>query len=113
MLAVFGTACPNFLAAGETPSVHAVMPFLGAPASNSQPEDVTENRLGPSGARTSSGGEPSGHGAAPWAMSHRPMASLRSSALCVSGFQNDLVSSTPTRSPSGNSSSMVSQPGTK
>ncbi len=78
-----------------------------------QPEGVTEKHLGPSGARTSRGGEPVGHGAAPCAISHRPMAASRSSAHTVSGFQNDLVRSTSTRWPSGNSSWTLSQPGTK
>ena len=34
-------------------------------AEGTQPEGVTEKRLGPSGARTSCGGEPFGHGADP------------------------------------------------
>ena len=69
----------------------------GGHAEDAQPDGVTEKRFGPSGARTSLGGEPFDHGAAPCAISHRPMAASRSSAYGVSGFQKDLVSSTSTR----------------
>ena len=86
---------------------------VGGHTSGTQPEGVTEKRLGPSGESSSRGGEPFGQGAAPCAISHRPMAASRSSAYGVSGFQNDLVRSTSTRWPSGNSSSTSSQPGTK
>jgi hypothetical protein len=71
-----------------------VMAGCGRGPERAQSEDVTEKRLGPSGARTNRGEEPLGHGAAPCAISHRPMAASRSSAHGVSGFQNDLVRST-------------------
>ncbi len=77
------------------------MAVVGGHAEGAQPEGATEKRLGPSGARTSRGGEPFGHGAAPCAISHRPMAASRNSAHGVSGFQNDLVRSTSARWPSG------------
>lgn len=82
-------------------------------AEDSQPEGVTVKRLGPRGPRINLGGEPLGHGAAPSAISHRPISASRSSAHAFSGFQNDRVRSTRTRWPSGNSSSTLSQPGTK
>jgi hypothetical protein len=68
-------------------------------AGNTAPEDtrpggINENRLGPSEARTRRGGELFAHGANSWAIIHRPMAASRSTALGVSGFQNDLVRST-------------------
>ena len=69
---------------------------------SAQPDDVTTNTFGPSGASVSRGGEPFGQGATPCSISHRPTAALRSSAHGVSGFQNDLVKETSTRSPLGN-----------
>ena len=88
-------------------------PCVGKLARSAKPTASTEKHMGPSGARISRGGEPFGQDAAPCARSHQPIAASRSSALCVSGFQNDLMNPTSTRWPSGNSSSMLSQPGTK
>jgi uncharacterized protein len=80
---------------------------------NFSPAGVTEKRFGPSDARTRRGGAPFGQGVKPCVISHRPIAESRISAYGVSGFQNDLVRSTSARWPSENSSSTLSQPGTK